>query len=306
MSTIIDKPCAVKDMPEDEYHADPCAEPSLSSTMAKTIISGEAGPARLREIMSHGQEHKAVFDFGSAAHEKILGRGAGVEVLDFPAWTTKAAREARQSAWDAGRTPLLAKDAAQVDAMAGAILAHPVAGELFTRGVGTPEYSMFTVDELTGRWQRGRLDFLADRHTIVDFKTTGKSVERSAWIKHSFDFGYHVQAADYLDMATRLQLVDEGADFLHVVQETRPPYLVAVWQVSEDQLTEGRRRMRQALDLWDQCLATDTWPGIPPTIQLAQLPAWVHTEDETITTSTSDLDGLVHRLAETLTWKEQA
>ncbi|WP_260273265.1 PD-(D/E)XK nuclease-like domain-containing protein [Propionibacterium freudenreichii] len=267
-------------MPEAVYHADPCVEPSLSSTMAKTIVSGEAGPARLREVMEHGGEHKAVFDFGSAAHEKVLGRGQGVEVLDFPAWTTKASREARQAVWDAGGTPVLAKDAAQVDAMAEAILSNPVAGELFTRGKGAPELSMFTTDEVTGRWQRGRLDFLADRHTIVDFKTTGQSAERSQWIKHSWDYGYHLQAAAYLDQAISLDLVDEDAIFLHVVQETKPPFLLAIYQVSADQLAEGRRQMRRALDLWDRCLTLDEWPGLPAAIQISQLPDWVHTTDD--------------------------
>ncbi|AOT24390.1 PD-(D/E)XK nuclease-like domain-containing protein [Propionibacterium phage B22] len=276
----ITKPCAVKDMPEGEYHSDPCVEPSLSSTMAKTIVSGEAGPARLREIMSHGQEHKAVFDFGSAAHEKVLGRGAGVEVLDFPAWTTKASREARQAVWDAGGTPVLAKDSAQVDAMAEAILSNPVAGELFTRGAGSPELSMFTIDEETGRWQRGRLDFLADRKTIVDFKTSGQSVELPDWIKHSWQFGYHIQAAAYMDQAISLDLVDEDAIFLHVVQETKPPFLLAIYQVSADQLAEGRRQMRRALDLWDRCLTLDEWPAIPAVIQLSKLPDWVHTTDD--------------------------
>ena len=309
MTTIIDKPCAVKDMPEGEYHSDPCVEPSLSSTMAKTIVSGEAGPARLREVMEHGGEHKAVFDFGSAAHEKVLGRGQGVEVLDFPAWTTKASREARQAVWDAGGTPVLAKDAAQVDAMAEAILSNPVAGELFTRGKGAPELSMFTIDEVTGRWQRGRLDFLADRHTIVDFKTTGQSAERSQWIKHSWDYGYHLQAADYLDMAISLDLVDEDAVFLHVVQETKPPYLLGIYQVSAEQLAEGRRLMRRALDLWDRCLTLDEWPAIPAAIQMSQLPGWVRTPgaESSSTVPIEDVpDGIADALAATLTWKESA
>lgn len=71
----ISKPCALDDLPEDVYHADPCVEPSLSSTMAKTLLSGETGPARLRQITDEGFGHKAVFDLGSAAREQILNRG---------------------------------------------------------------------------------------------------------------------------------------------------------------------------------------------------------------------------------------
>ena len=278
-SMIIDSPCAVDGLPEDVYHADPCVEPSLSSTMAKTLLAGEAGPARLKQIMDEGFGHKSAFVFGSAAHEQILNRGIKPEFLDADSWRSKAAREWRDEVYERGGVPLLAKDKATVEAMAEQILAHPFAGDVFTTGAGCPEYSMFTIDKATGRWQRGRLDFLASRELIIDYKTTGQSCELADWVKHSYSFGYRFQAAQYLAQATELDLVDADAVFVHVVQETKPPYLVACYQVSPEELEAGRKGIRQALDIWDRCLTTGDWPGVPKIVRESYLPAWATNQD---------------------------
>ena len=280
--TAITEPCWVADMPEVEYHADPCPERSLSSTMAKAIIDGEAGPARLREVMLTGWEPKPEFEFGSAAHESILNRGEGVQYLDASDWRTKAARDWREEIREAGGIPLLAKQKPEVEAMAEQILANPVAAELFTRGTGQPEMSMFTIDRETGRWRRGRIDFLVDRSMIVDFKTSGQQhgAELEVWVKASYNFGYHQQAEAYLSQAVELGLVDPDAEFVHVVQEVKPPYPVGVYRVTVEQLLLGRALNARAMRLWDRCLTLDDWPGIPMTIRDSYLPAYAHQLDE--------------------------
>lgn len=276
---IVDEPCAIPDLDEGIYHEDSlCPEPSLSSTMAKTIVR-PGGPARVREAMLHREPPKDAFDFGSAAHEKILGRGAGVEIIDAPDWRSKAAREARDAARSDGKTPLLAKDAVQVDAMADAILNNDRAGELFTRGAGNPELSMFAPDPCTGRWQRGRLDFLASRTEIVDFKTSGVPVDADSWTKHSWDYGYHIQAACYLDLAVRLDLVDPDAKFIFIAQEKTAPYLVASYTLSDEALEAGAAQVRKALSIWDRCLTLGDWPGLPISTQTISLPRWAATDD---------------------------
>lgn len=269
-------PCWIPDMPEEVYHADPCPEPSLSSTMAKRLLDGEAGPARLRQAILSQPEPKPCFDLGSAAHEQVLCRGRRPEYLDVPDWRRKESRQWRDEVHARGGIPLLAHQRAQVEAMVDAILAHPVAGDLFTTGSGHPEVSMFTLDPETGRWQRGRLDFLAGRDLIVDYKTTGRSAELRAWEKQSWELRYHQQAAQYLSQAVALDLVEPDAGFVHVVQETNPPYMVAVYRVGDDQLEDGIARTRKALDIWDRCLTLGDWPGIPATIRTTHLPAWAH------------------------------
>lgn len=103
----ISKPCALDDLPECVYHTDPCVEPSLSSTMAKTLLSGKAGPARLKQFMDEGFGHKAVSDLGSAAREQILNRGIKLEFLDADSWRSKAAREWRDEVYERGGVPMV-------------------------------------------------------------------------------------------------------------------------------------------------------------------------------------------------------
>ena len=268
----ITTPQVVEGMDEAEYHADPCVEPSLSSTMARTILQ-PGGPARLREVMKHGQQRKRVFDFGSAAHERILGRGQPVIAIDGNR-NSKVVKEQIAEAEGAGFLVLKTPDAEQIDAMVEAVLAQPTAAELLTAGSGKPEVSMFDIDDRTGCWLRGRIDFLHSQQVIVDYKTAGQSVDAERWSRHAWTYGYHTQAAHYLRLAVRLGLCDPDAAWLWVAQETTPPYLVAVHQASTELLDAGSTLLDRAITLWDRCLTLDDWPGLPTTITPIGLPRW--------------------------------
>lgn len=274
----ITAPTVLWDLPEEVYHADRlCPEPSLSSTMAKTILQ-PAGPARLRELLDNPPPRKKVFDFGSAAHEKVLGRGQPVVGIDGN--RNAAAVKAEIAAAEAeGFLVLKPAEVQAVDAMAEAILAHPLAAELLTSGGGKPEVSMFGIDDQTGRWLRGRLDFLHSRELVVDFKS-GQSASPHDFGRAAWSFGYHIQAAHYLRLAVALDLVEPGADYWLIVQEKAPPYLPAVYRLDVALLADGHARVRRAIDLWDRCLELADWPGFPTTPQTITAPAWATTEGE--------------------------
>jgi hypothetical protein len=64
----------------DAYHADPAPAPSLSSSIAKTILHQTPRHAwfehpRLNPNFEPKDDSK--FDLGSVAHELLLGKGAG-------------------------------------------------------------------------------------------------------------------------------------------------------------------------------------------------------------------------------------
>ena len=268
----ITEPVALYDLDEVEYHADRLLpERSLSSTMAKTIIS-PGGPARLREIMLNGQPRKPEWDFGSAAHQRILGRGQPVIAIEGDR-RKKDVRDAITKAETAGSLVVKPEELESIERMAAAILDHPLAAELLTAGQGKPEVSMFGLDQATGRWLRGRLDFLHSRQLIVDYKTTASAnpgdFERSAW-----NFGYHIQAAHYLNLAYALDLVDPGAEYLLVAQEKRPPYLPHVYRISDELLDHGHRDVARAVALWDRCMSLDDWPGLPHEPTTLTPPRW--------------------------------
>ncbi|MCW1065545.1 PD-(D/E)XK nuclease-like domain-containing protein, partial [Streptococcus anginosus] len=70
---------------------------------------------------------------------------------------TKAAREDVVAHRARGEVPIALADFQRAQNAADAVINHPVAGELFK--TGTPEQSIYTQDEKTGVWLRGRIDW---------------------------------------------------------------------------------------------------------------------------------------------------
>jgi hypothetical protein len=77
------------------YHSDPAEQPSLSSSIAKTILSKTPRHAwlehpRLNPAAAIVDEDDK-FNLGSVAHELILRKGGGFDICDFDNWQTRAA-----------------------------------------------------------------------------------------------------------------------------------------------------------------------------------------------------------------------
>lgn len=257
---------------EQEYHDDP----ALSASGAHDILPPNT-PAHYQYKRAH-PEVKREFDFGSAAHMRVLGAGPDIEVVHADDWRTKAAKEQRDYAREAGRVPLLAREVEVVDAMAEKLREHPVASRLFEPGSGTAEQSLFFRDEPTGVMLRARLDWLphkveGKRLIVPDYKTA-VSASDEAISKASANYGYALKGAWYLDAVTALGIDDDPA-FLLVTQEKTPPYLVNIAQLDVVALRIGRTLKRQAIDLYAHCLANNEWPGYGSDIKLINLPPYV-------------------------------
>lgn len=261
------------DMPEHVYHADPVPGGSLSSTGARKLLPPSC-PARFR----HEQDHPPVsdaFDFGSAAHRLVLGAGQPIRRLSHDDWRTKAAKDARDEARRQGYIPVLEADFQRVEAMAAAIREHPIASVLLSPENGHAEQSLFwPADDI---WKRARVDWLPDpvsgaRMILADYKTTVSADPRA--IARSVErFGYHQQAAWYLEGARALGLCENPA-FLFIFQEKTPPYLVTVCELSFEALTIGDALNRRAAEIYRDCQEAGAWPGYSADIELISLPAW--------------------------------
>lgn len=275
MTAATDFAPGVYTMSEEEYHADPVPGGSLSSSGAKLLLPPSA-PAVFRYRQQH-PEHRREYDLGHAAHKKVLGVGSAIEIVDALDYKTKAAREARDAAYAAGKVPLLPHEDAQTDEMAAAVMAHPIAGALFAQGRGEPEQTLIWQDEATGVWRRARLDWMArlggGRLLIGDLKSAARAaVEFLPKVVH--DFSYYQQAAWYLDAVRALGVGDDTADFVFVFVEKTPPYLVQMARLDDQALAIGAARNRQALEIFRDCNASGLWPGYDPDIAVISLPAW--------------------------------
>lgn len=272
---VITQP-GVYDMPADTYHSDPVPGGSLSSSGARRLLPPSC-PALFRYEQDHGQGHKAVWDFGHAAHHMILGTGPELRVADVDDWRTAAARDFKAAAYDDGAVPLKRAEYDQVLAMAAVLRRHPVASALFDPGRGgQPEQSLFWTDKASGVNRRARLDWLpaggSGRMVVPDYKTA-HDVSPEAIAKAVNEHGYFQQAPWYLDGVQALGLADDAA-FVFVFQMKTPPYLVTVVELGEVALAIGRDRNRQAIDTYRACKRSGRWPAYSDGIEHISLPAW--------------------------------
>jgi hypothetical protein len=271
----------VYDMTNEEYHRDPVPGGSLSSSGARKLLAPSC-PARFRHDQLNGQAPSETFDFGHAAHLMVLGEGADLYVVDADGWTTKAARAERDEARAGGMVPILRHQHEQVRAMAAVLRQHPIAGGMFDHRYGSPEQSLFWEDVSTGVWRRARLDWLPDatdgRMIVADYKTTvaadPESISRSV-----HNYGYHQQAAWYLDAVRALDLADSSAVMVFVFQEKTAPYLVNVVQLDQVALRIGRDRNRKAIAAYQACVESGRWPGYSDRIEIISLPVWAEKQE---------------------------
>lgn len=261
----------------DIYHADPCAVPSLSASIAKVMLDQSPRHAWMKHPRLNPHFEKAQkrdFDIGSAAHALMLEGEEAFVLVEADSYRTKAAQEARDEAYAAGKTPLLARQIDEIHAMVRAaraqIARHEEASEAFDPRLGRPEQTMI--------WQEGdvtcrsRIDWLpASGNALFDYKTT-TSAHPDDFTRRAYDLGHDVTAAFYLRGLHALT----GREWRYrfVVQETSPPYALSVCEIEPASLGMAARKVSCAIDLWRWCLAHGAWPGYPSRVAYIQAPPW--------------------------------
>ncbi|MER6534370.1 PD-(D/E)XK nuclease-like domain-containing protein [Streptomyces sp900105755] len=250
-------PIVRDDLTAESYHAD---RTSISSSGLRALLAPGC-PAQFKYDRDNPQPPKREFDLGHAAHKLVLGIGEELEPLDFDTYLTKAAKQARDEAREAGAVPLLTHEWEQVQAMAAAIRQHPVAGPLFTPGTGRAELSLFWTDRETGVRCRVRPDWLKEMPGLalgVDYKTI-RSADPETVSRAIRDHSYHQQDALYTDGIWAV-LDPEDVRFIFVFQSKIPPYLITVRELADQDRDIGRARNQRALRLYKDCESTGIWP----------------------------------------------
>jgi hypothetical protein len=259
-----------------DYHADPCPEPSLSSSIAKILAWKTPRHAwqehpRLNDKRETKSESK--FDIGSAAHEVLLGRGAGIDVINFDDYRKKEAQELRDKARAAGRTPLLDKEMRLVTEMC-----WRVGGRLQEEGISLtiPERAneVVAIWQEPGLWLRAMMDSYAFPY-IDDLKTTEASLDRASLERQIANLNYDLSAAFYIrGMEALFPELKGKLKFRWIFVEAKPPHELRVMEASGMTLEIGARKVQFAIDKWRACMASGEWPGYPKGTQTAFLPSW--------------------------------
>jgi hypothetical protein len=292
-TTVVTEP-GVYRIREEVYHADPVPGGSLSSSWAKKILTPNT-PAHFAHERKAGGVRKREFDFGRAAHLVVLGEGGRLHVIEEDNYRSAEARFQREYAYENGLTPLLAWEYAAVLAMADALRSNELASALFPRqryengelipAGGAAELSLFWRDQVTGVMLRCRLDWApypvaGHRFFVPDYKTCDSAAPQ-VFAKAVASYRYNLQAA-WNSAGIEALGMNQGSEivFPFVCQEKTAPYLTAVHTLSAVSLDFGRRRMRQAIDLYARCVEAGEWPGYGAGVNTLELPAWFEKTEE--------------------------
>jgi hypothetical protein len=250
----------------------------------------------------------AALIIGNAVHTLVLEREQWEQRYAFPPEDapkrpTDAQRNAAKPSaatttaiefWDAfdaaaaGKT-ILSRDHVTIAAsLEHAIRIHPVLGPWFASPSPLNEISLSWVDP-SGAECKARLDavrIMPDHIRVLDLKTTQDGSPRE-FARSVIRYGYLLQGAFYADAAAACRgaiaelqgLPSYALDgmpivFEFIAAEKAHPYLVARYELTDDQMAIGRERYQKALAAVHAADATGYWPGYDTAALPLELPGW--------------------------------
>jgi hypothetical protein len=272
------EPGIYPNIPMAAYVADCAQEPSLSASVAHTIIarsSLHAWYSHPRLNPNWSEEESGDFDLGSAAHACLLENDwAKLAVYDGKDWRKKEAQEFREQARGAGKIPVLTRQHTAIEAMVVTARNH------LERLPDTKDIYKGALVENTLIWREGRSwcrcrpDLIrADRRLILSYKTTGNA-EPDAFIRGPLvGMGYDLQAAQEVAGNTATG-GHERPHYVWLVQEIEPPYACSFVGYGPQMQEYAISTRGLARGIWEANIATNKWSGYRNEIHWAELPAW--------------------------------
>ena len=155
------------------------------------------------------------------------------------------------------KTMLSEKDFILLSRLFLAIANEPDAWELLVQQLGYNERIFAAVDPGSGLQLKCKPDRLLENGLVVDLKTVDGPVDPSSWSRTVSRWGYHRQAAFYLDV---LALAGQKADkFIFVAVSKDPPHEIGIYLASDDDIEDGRAENRETLTDLAECRRTGVW-----------------------------------------------
>lgn len=274
--TPITKPGMFQDISAVQYHADCCPEPSLSSSIAKLLISKSPKHAWLAHSRLGGAKQEDEEEspdpsaskakaLGELIHRLVLGKGGDVVVIDADSYRSAAAKAQRDLARAQGNIPVLAHKFPEAESAAAECRAQLDAmGYDYVFRQGMTEVVICWIEN--GIWHRAMIDNLhIDEDTKTaewwDLKTVSRSSHPEACAKQIADLGYDFSAIFQTRglMALRPDLagrIKRRWAFL----EVNPPYATTPVEISAEWDMAAEVRCERAIALWRKCVTENKFP----------------------------------------------
>lgn len=283
----------------NEYHADPCVVPSLSSSIAKILIRQSPLHAWTQHARFGGEEMQAtrLMDTGSALHAMMLGYAEKVkrikatfgpktkrkELIGLPVtgYQSTEAQEERDLIREYGDIPVLSSEwqlltRAQTAAREQIGLADD--GPAFF-GPGRSEAVVVAKDGDV--WLRCMIDRLPDDHNAppYDLKATSLSASPGEW-ERRLQREYAFQDAFYRRVI-RLAGGYDPKPMRFIVVELEPPFGVVIHAAAKTLAETAEREVGRAILRWSECTKANKWPGYPKHTAWVEASMWqMNAEDE--------------------------
>jgi hypothetical protein len=266
----------VPDLDEAKYHAD---ETTLSASGAKVLL-GRRPPSPDSDALRFGSlvhicvlEPDRLDEYAVLDPEKIGLKADGTAAATPTA--TAAWKTAVADAEKAGKTVILPADLARAQAMAAAVREHPTASRVIAMATDY-ELSAYA-DHPTGARVRARFDLAGP--VVGDLKTS-RNADPRVFGKTAYDLGYHISAANYLDIAAACGMDPVGFAFINVEKEPTPggAHRVSVTELDPTAIDLGRRLMAEACRRWLALGKRIDLPSYGDGFTTVDLPPWAYTE----------------------------
>lgn len=256
------------DVPPSDYFADPCAEPSLTQSIAKILIERSPAHARLEHPKlcppvtddDEPEKYVAAQAIGNAAHAIMIGRGRDIAEGEFDNWTTKAAKDFKKDMGADGKLIILSKHLARAKELvkqASYQLDAEGHADAFRSGHG----EVVLVWQEHGIWFRSLVDWMVSTTNLYDLKTSGISCAPHGLGRVMETAGWHVQAAFHERGLDILDPDNAGRRKFHFIAvENEPPYALVPVLLDEYWMTMGRKKVDYAVELWRRSIEKNHWP----------------------------------------------
>ncbi len=132
---------------------------------------------------------------------------------------------------------------------------------------------IWAVTKVSGYSERELFGSNREREILWDVKTTTEELDEYNLSKSIASYGYHFQAAHYLECFEAAGASRNGFGIIWVNKSA--PHHARITLLSDEFLQMGRNDFNYALYLLKKCRDTDVWPGYPREITTLSPPSWL-------------------------------